>query len=78
MKHTYQLIDAIIFKDARVKKHEKEEINRSLVLESFSRVFLFLFLSRLNESFHKVSFQLISKLTIKGAISPNSMYHQNK
>ena len=42
MKHTYELIEAIISKEARVQNKEKGEINRSLILESFSRVFLFL------------------------------------
>ena len=43
-----------------MQKHEKEEINRSMVLESFSCVFLFSLLSRLDESRHKVSLQLIT------------------
>ena len=38
-----------------MQKHEKEEINRSLVLESFCSL-----LSRLDESRHKVSLQLIT------------------
>ena len=77
MKHTYKLIEAIISKEARVQNKEKGEINRSLILESFSRVFLFLcFPDKLSHV--KVSLQLISKLTMKRIIFPNSTYHQNK
>ena len=50
MKHTYQLIEAIISKEARVQKHEKEE---NLCVP-------FSLLSRLDESPHKVSLQLIT------------------
>ena len=79
MKHTYKLIEAIISKEARVQNKEKGEINRSLILESFSRVFLFLcFPDELHESRHKVSLQFIRKLTMKRIIFPNSTYHRKK
>ena len=58
-----------------MQKHEKEEINRSLVLESFCSL-----LSRLDESRHKVSLQLITidYIYCKSIIFPNSTQHQNK
>ena len=39
---------------------------------------LFALLSRLDKSLHKVSLQVISKLTMQRFIFPNSTYDQNK
>ena len=78
MKHTYELIEAIISKEARVQKKEKGEINRSLILESFSCVFLFLCFPDKLSRVTKNSLQLLSKLTMKRIIFPNSTYDQDK
>ena len=53
-----------------MQKHEKEEINLCVP---------FSLLSRLDESPHKVSLQLITiDYTVKAFFFPNSTHHQNK
>ena len=63
MKHTYQLIDAIISKEARVQKHEKKKRNKQIV--SFKKLLLcvpFSLLSRLDEPSHVTKFLCSSEL----------------
>ena len=69
MKHTYKLKETIISKEARVQNKAKEEINRSFVLESFSRVFLFLCFPVTSQSFFAAHNRIIFA---------NSTYHENK
>ena len=78
MKHTYELIEAIISKEVRVQDEKKREMNRSLILESLSRVFLFLCFPDKLGHVTKFFLQLIRKLTMKRIIFANSTYHQNK
>ena len=79
MKNTYELIETIISKEARIQNKQKGEIKRSLGLDCLSPACVpFSLISRFAESLRKVSFQLISKLTMKHIIFPNSTYDQNK
>ena len=79
MKHTYQLIEIIICKMARIHNKQKGEIKKSLLLDCFSPACVpFSLLSRLAKSLQKVCLHLISKLTIKQIIFPNSTHDQNK
>ena len=79
MKDTYQLIETIISKEARLQNKQNRETKKSLVLDCFSLACVpFSLLSRLADSLHNVSLQLISKLTMKRIIFPNSTYDQNK
>ena len=66
MKHTYELVEAIISKKARLQNKKKNgEIKKSFVLDCFSpECAPYSLLSRLDASLHKVSLQLISKLII--------------
>ena len=79
MKHTYKLIETIIYKEARIHNKQKGEIKKSLVLDCFSLACVpFSLLSRLAELLQKVCLHPISKLTFKRIVFPNSTYDQNK
>ena len=81
MKHTYELIEAIISKGVRVQNEKKKRneqivnIRKPLPCVPFSLFF------RLAKSRPKVFFfflQLIRKLTMKRIIFAKTTYHQNK
>ena len=79
MKHTYDLIEAIISKEVRVQNEKKKKRNKEIVnIRKPLPCVPFSLLSRLAQLRQKVFLQPIRKLTMKRIIFANSRYHQNK